>query len=133
MDCTKLIDREGWDCSKCGHRHAGRTLANICIGCPCPETSPALSAPSTPGGNREATTHVAMVADAADRDRDDPIDVGGRSGGRSDGAPAEMVDGAPSTPASPEEELSDTDRADLAVWRAWKAEGTPASPPQEKE
>lgn len=33
-------DGEGWDCAKCGHRHAGRTLANICVGCPCPETAP---------------------------------------------------------------------------------------------
>lgn len=40
LDCTALIDREGWDCEACGHRHAGRTLANICIGCPCAETAP---------------------------------------------------------------------------------------------
>jgi tRNA(Ile2) C34 agmatinyltransferase TiaS len=39
MDVTKLIDREGWDCPKCGHRHAGRTLGYICIGCPCPATT----------------------------------------------------------------------------------------------
>jgi hypothetical protein len=25
-------------CSKCGHNHAGPGLANICVGCPCPET-----------------------------------------------------------------------------------------------
>jgi len=40
LDATKLIAREGWDCAKCGHRHAGLTLANICVGCPCPETTP---------------------------------------------------------------------------------------------
>jgi hypothetical protein len=43
LDCTALVAREGWDCAACGHRHAGRTLANICIGCPCPETSPRLA------------------------------------------------------------------------------------------
>ncbi len=42
MDCTELIKREGWDCTACGHRHAGRTLANICIGCPCVETTPPI-------------------------------------------------------------------------------------------
>jgi hypothetical protein len=40
LDVTQLINREGWDCSTCGHRHAGRTLANICMGCACPETVP---------------------------------------------------------------------------------------------
>jgi hypothetical protein len=40
LNVTKLIDREGWDCAKCGHRHAGQTLANICVGCPCSETTP---------------------------------------------------------------------------------------------
>lgn len=41
LDCTTLVEREGWDCATCGHRHAGRTLGNICIGCHCPETIPA--------------------------------------------------------------------------------------------
>jgi hypothetical protein len=40
LDCTDLIAREGWDCVKCGHRHSGRTLAYICIGCPCDEKPP---------------------------------------------------------------------------------------------
>jgi hypothetical protein len=40
LDCTKLVEREGWDCPTCGHRHAGRPLAYICIGCLCPETKP---------------------------------------------------------------------------------------------
>lgn len=38
LDCTDLIAREGWDCPDCGHRHGGRTIANICIGCPCERT-----------------------------------------------------------------------------------------------
>lgn len=29
----------GWKCTACGHVHR-RNLANICIGCPCPETKP---------------------------------------------------------------------------------------------
>lgn len=37
LDVTKLIEQEGWDCAVCGHRHAGSTLAYICVGCPCPE------------------------------------------------------------------------------------------------
>ena len=43
IPADESIKREGWDCAKCGHRHTGRTLANICIGCPCPETEPQLS------------------------------------------------------------------------------------------
>lgn len=35
LDVTRLIEREGWDCGKCGHRHSGRSLGYICIGCPC--------------------------------------------------------------------------------------------------
>lgn len=41
LDVTQLIEREGWDCATCGHRHAGRTLAYICVGCPCPAQPPA--------------------------------------------------------------------------------------------
>ena len=29
-----------WECSDCGHTHQGIGLANICIGCPCPRTTP---------------------------------------------------------------------------------------------
>jgi hypothetical protein len=38
LDATKLIAREGWFCTSCGHRHAGPTLGNICVGCSCPVT-----------------------------------------------------------------------------------------------
>jgi len=41
-DATKSIEREGWDCDQCGHRHAGRAYANICIGCPCQSVKPTL-------------------------------------------------------------------------------------------
>ncbi len=40
LDATKMIVREGWFCTSCGHRHAGETLANICVGCSCSETTP---------------------------------------------------------------------------------------------
>ena len=40
MTQTQSSGETGWDCEKCGHRHAGRRWANICIGCPCPETAP---------------------------------------------------------------------------------------------
>src|SRR5262245_18400424 len=30
-----VVQRDGWDCAWCGHRHAGRQLAYICIGCRC--------------------------------------------------------------------------------------------------
>jgi hypothetical protein len=68
LDCTALVAREGWDCAACGHRHAGRTLANICIGCPCPETSPRLAgeavAPPSPAGTYEAERRCCSVCDA---------------------------------------------------------------------
>lgn len=35
LDATALVQREGFDCKQCGHRHGGRSLAYICIGCPC--------------------------------------------------------------------------------------------------
>ncbi len=41
----------GWDCTKCGHQHAGRELANICIGCPCPETQPEIMSVVYPHGS----------------------------------------------------------------------------------
>lgn len=49
LDVTKLVEQEGWDCETCGHRHAGRTLAYICIGCPCPEQPRALAPPGGTG------------------------------------------------------------------------------------
>ena len=30
-----IVQRDGWDCAWCGHRHAGRQLNYICIGCGC--------------------------------------------------------------------------------------------------
>lgn len=30
-----VIEREGVNCFGCRHRHAGKALAYICIGCPC--------------------------------------------------------------------------------------------------
>lgn len=35
LDVTRLVEREGFDCKQCGHRHSGKTLAYICVGCPC--------------------------------------------------------------------------------------------------
>lgn len=40
-----------WDCAKCGHQHAGQELANICIGCPCPETKPDMNGDHRGGGS----------------------------------------------------------------------------------
>lgn len=36
LDVTKPVEREGFKCPECEHRHAGKTLDYICIGCPCP-------------------------------------------------------------------------------------------------
>lgn len=35
LDVTRLVEREGFDCPECKHRHSGKTLAYICVGCPC--------------------------------------------------------------------------------------------------
>lgn len=35
LDVTKLVEREGFKCKECGHRHSGKTLDYICVGCPC--------------------------------------------------------------------------------------------------
>lgn len=35
LDVTALVEREGFDCPECKHRHSGKTLAYICVGCPC--------------------------------------------------------------------------------------------------
>jgi DNA-directed RNA polymerase subunit RPC12/RpoP len=35
LDVTKLVEREGFKCRECGHRHSGKTLAYICVGCSC--------------------------------------------------------------------------------------------------
>lgn len=35
VDVTELVNKKGFDCRECGHRHAGRALAYICIGCSC--------------------------------------------------------------------------------------------------
>ena len=58
LDVTRLTEREGWDCAKCGHRHAGWTLANICVGCPCPETAPMDTAEGDP---MDAATAIALL------------------------------------------------------------------------
>lgn len=34
------VGHDGWHCETCGHQHAGKVLAYICIGCPCQETPP---------------------------------------------------------------------------------------------
>ena len=49
-------------CAKCGHRHAGLTLANICVGCPCAEPTPL-------GPAEDARIWIASqnAKDAADR------------------------------------------------------------------
>jgi len=35
LDVTSNVERDGWDCAWCGHRHAGRAFGYICIGCAC--------------------------------------------------------------------------------------------------
>jgi hypothetical protein len=64
LDCTKLIEREGWDCATCGHRHAGRTLANICIGCPCPETAPQNDADEASAVQEASTRETVQKLDS---------------------------------------------------------------------
>lgn len=52
IDVTRLIEREGFACLECGHRHAGLTLAYICVGCPCPRTMPPESARTVDAGGK---------------------------------------------------------------------------------
>ncbi len=35
LDVTALVNREGFKCPECKHKHAGRSLDYICVGCPC--------------------------------------------------------------------------------------------------
>ena len=61
LDVTDLIAREGWDCAACGHRHSGRTLGYICVGCPCPAQPPAAP-PASHGDLQPIVTCAACDA-----------------------------------------------------------------------
>ena len=40
LDRASDIQRRGFECDDCGHRHSGAAVGFICIGCPCPRITP---------------------------------------------------------------------------------------------